>query len=234
MRDRRVPPRLHDHPVSGVDQQDRELRRRRRGDHVARVLVVAGRVGDDELAQGRGEVPVCHVDGDPLLALRDEPVGEQREVETEAAPLRRALDGGELVGENRLGVVEEPTDQRALAVVDAARGEEAQHAVVQHVGIFHRRHQKYPAFFRNSIEASCVWSSRRVAPRSVIVVAAVSATIASTVSAIDATGAVQLMSPTVRKRTETFSTTSFSRGGVSGVTATSAVPRRTTGRVCAK
>jgi hypothetical protein len=40
---------------------------------------------------------------------------------------------------------------------------------------------------RNSIDASFVWSSSRVAPRSVIVVAAVSAMIASTVPASDAT-----------------------------------------------
>ena len=40
---------------------------------------------------------------------------------------------GELVGEDRLGVVEEAADQRALAVVDAAGGEKPQHAVVEHV-----------------------------------------------------------------------------------------------------
>ncbi len=38
-------------------------------------------------------------------------------------------------------------------------------------------HQKYPSFLRCSIEASVVWSSRRVAPRSVMVVVAVSAMI---------------------------------------------------------
>jgi hypothetical protein len=83
---------------------------------------------------------------------------------------------------------------------------------------------------RRSIDASEVWSSMRVAPRSVIVVPAVSAMIASTVAASDSTGQVQEMSPTVRKRTETVSTASPSRGGVSAVTGTSNPRRRTTSR----
>jgi hypothetical protein len=86
---------------------------------------------------------------------------------------------------------------------------------------------------RSSIDASFVWSSRRVAPRSVIVAAAVSRMIACALTAVEATGAVHGMSPTVRKRTETFSTTSPARGGVSSVTGTSAPRRRTIGRVCA-
>ncbi len=54
--------------------------------------------------------------------------------------------------------------------------------------------------------------------------------ISSRVAGVDSTGAVQVMSPTVRKRTRDCSTTSPSRGGVSSVTGTSALPRRTTGR----
>jgi hypothetical protein len=37
---------------------------------------------------------------------------------------------------------EQPADQRALAVVDAARGEKPQHAVVDRGGEVARRHQK--------------------------------------------------------------------------------------------
>ena len=88
-----------------------------------------GRVGDDELAPRGREVAVRDVDRDALLALGGEAVGEEREIERLPAPLRRALDRGELVGEDRLGVVEQAADQRALAVVDAAGGEEPQHAV---------------------------------------------------------------------------------------------------------
>jgi hypothetical protein len=88
---------------------------------------VARRVGDDELAPRRGEVAVGDVDGDALLALGLEAVGEQREIDpARAAAQRRALERGELVLVDRARVVEQPPDQRALAVVDAAGGDEAQ------------------------------------------------------------------------------------------------------------
>src|SRR5688572_4874019 len=234
LRDRGVPAGLLDDAVTRVDEQHGKLRRRRCGDHVPRVLLVSGRVGDDELAHGGREVAVRDVDRDALLALGGEAVGEQRKVERRAPPLRRALQRRELVGQDRLAVVEQPADQRALAVVDAPRGEEAQHAMLEDRGGIESRHQKYPWRLRSSIDASLVWSSSRVAPRSVIVVAAVSATIASSVSACEGTGAVQVMSPTVRKRTDTRSTRSPWRGGVSDVTGTSAPRRRTMSRSCAK
>ena len=47
-----------------------------------------------------------------------------------AAALAGLLHGGELVFEDALGVVEQATDQGALAVVDAARGGEPEEAVV--------------------------------------------------------------------------------------------------------
>src|SRR3990172_147000 len=63
--------------VRGVKQDDGEVGGGRAGDHVAGVLLVARGVGDDEAAAGRGEVPVGHVDGDALLALGLEAVGEE-------------------------------------------------------------------------------------------------------------------------------------------------------------
>ena len=51
---------------------------------------------------------------------------------------------------------------------------------------------------------------------------AVSATMASSEAAVEATGQVQVTSPTVRNRTDRRSTRSPSRAGVSGVTGTSA------------
>ena len=71
----------------------------------------------------------------------------------------------------------------------------------------------------------------RVAPRSLTSAARVSITIASGVVASLATGQVQVMSPTVRKRTWRLTTCSPSRGGVSGVTGTSSPLRSTTSRV---
>ena len=86
-----------------------------------------GRVGDDELAARRREVAVRDVDRDALLALGAQAVGEQREVRVVEAPVAaRALDRLELVLEDLLGVEQQAPDERALAVVDRARGREAE------------------------------------------------------------------------------------------------------------
>ena len=81
LRDPRVPPRLDADAVARVHQQNRHVGGRGAGGHVARVLLVPRRVGQDELAARGGEIPVRDVDRDPLLALRLEAVGEQREVD---------------------------------------------------------------------------------------------------------------------------------------------------------
>ena len=126
--DRRVAPGLLEQPLAGVDQDDGEIGGRRAGHHVPRVLHVARRVGDDELASRRGEVAVGDVDGDALLAFGPQPVGEQGQVDVVVATLgTRALDGLHLVLEDGLRVVEEAADQRRLAVVDRPGGGEPQH-----------------------------------------------------------------------------------------------------------
>ena len=85
---------------------------------------MAGGVGDDERALRGGEEAVRDVDRDALLALGAQAVGEPREVD---------LGVGDLVGHQRLGVVEQAADQRRLAVVDRAGGGEPQQV---------ERHQK--------------------------------------------------------------------------------------------
>jgi hypothetical protein len=95
---------------------------------------VAGRVGHDELAPRGGEVTVGDVDGDALLALRRQAVEQQRVVELAvlaAGPARVGLQRGQLVLEDQLGLPQQPSDQRALAVVDAAAGDEAQQVRAQ-------------------------------------------------------------------------------------------------------
>ncbi|KAG0761039.1 hypothetical protein G6F22_018981 [Rhizopus arrhizus] len=62
----------------GVDQDDRDVGRRGPRDHVARVLLVPWRVGNDEFARRRGEVAIGHVDGDALLPLGFQPVAGRR------------------------------------------------------------------------------------------------------------------------------------------------------------
>ena len=62
--------------LAAVDEHDRDVRGRGAGDHVARVLHVAGTVGEDELAPGGLEVAVRNVERNALLALRAQAVGE--------------------------------------------------------------------------------------------------------------------------------------------------------------
>ncbi len=87
---------------------------------------MAGGVGDDELAASGGEVAVGDVDGDALLALGAEAVGEQGEIEHAGAGGALAFDGAELVFVDAAGVVEEATDEGGFAVVDGAGGGEAE------------------------------------------------------------------------------------------------------------
>jgi hypothetical protein len=113
-------------PLPGVDQHQAEVGEvggGGAGDHVPGVLHVPGCVGDDELAVRGREVAVRDVDGDALLALGPEAVGQQGQVGVVvAAGLAGRLDGFELVLEDRLGVEQQPPDQRRLAVVDRAGG----------------------------------------------------------------------------------------------------------------
>ena len=125
--DVRVAAGLLDHALAGVDEHDPELGRRGARDHVARVLDVARRVGELEAAPRRDERAIGDVDRDPLLALGAQAVGEERKIDVlVAAAARDVLDVLELVDEDLLRVVEQPADERGLAVVDGAARDEAE------------------------------------------------------------------------------------------------------------
>jgi len=105
--------RLRQHALPSVDQNNGKVGRRGPGRHVAGVLHVTGGIGDDELALRRGEEAIGYVDGDALLALGLKAVNQQREVYILAG--RAVLPGialqrGQLVFEDQLGVVKKPAD----------------------------------------------------------------------------------------------------------------------------
>ena len=206
-RDGGVPVGLLDHALAGVEQDDRDVGGRGAGDHVARVLDVPGRVGELEAARRGDEGAVGDVDRDPLLPLGAEPVGEERQVDVAvAAALARLLDVLELVGHDLLRVVEQAPDERRLAVVDRAARDEAQE--LARGGLAGEQLREVDRPIRSSRSASGppsrprdTLSSARVSPRSVMRVAAISRTTSGIVAAVERTPPVQLMSPTVRKRT---------------------------------
>jgi hypothetical protein len=127
-----VPACLRQHALARIHQNHRSVGVGRTGHHVAGVLLVAGGVGDDELAVLGGEESIRDVDRYALLALGSQAVDQQREVHFLAlrAPLLGVfLDRGELVLEQQLGVVQHAPDQCALAIVDAAASDEAEQAL---------------------------------------------------------------------------------------------------------
>ncbi len=124
---------LGQHALAGVDQDHGDVGGRRPGHHVAGVLLVAGGVGHDELAALGREEAVGDIDRDALLAFGGQAVEQQSEVEVGAlrADLGRVGgEGGEVVFEDQVGLVQQAPDQRALAVVDTAARDEAQQALV--------------------------------------------------------------------------------------------------------
>ena len=123
---------LGEHTLACVDEQDGDIGRGRTGDHVARVLLVARCVGDDELPTVGGEEPVGHIDGDALLALGLQAVEQEREVEVVALgadPLGVGLEGGEMILEHHVRLVEHPPDEGRLAVVDRTTRDESQESL---------------------------------------------------------------------------------------------------------
>ena len=118
---------LRQHAVTGVDQYDGEVGGGGAGGHVARILLVAGRIGDDELPLGRGEIAVGDIDGDALFPLSSEAVGQQGEVDRSGGLVhRRFTHGGDLVLIDSLGIEQQPADQGGLAIVHTARGRKPQ------------------------------------------------------------------------------------------------------------
>ena len=130
VRQERMPPRLRQHALARIDQDYRAIGGRRARHHVARILFVARRIGDDELALLGREEAIGDVDRNALLALGGKPVDQQREVDI--LPLRAdafavRLQLAQLILEDRLRIVQQPPDQRRLAVIDRPAGDEAQH-----------------------------------------------------------------------------------------------------------
>ena len=67
--------------LARVDEYNGEVRIGGACRHVSRVLLVAGRVGDNERAGGRRKIAVGDIDGDALLALCLQSVDEQGEID---------------------------------------------------------------------------------------------------------------------------------------------------------
>ena len=125
-----VAARLGDDTRAGINEDDGEVGRGAARNHIARILLVARGVGDDELTLVGGEIAVGHVDGDALLSLGLEAVEQEGVVNMASTSIAHALgialEGGELVFVEFLGIKEEASDEGGLAVVNRTCGEESQ------------------------------------------------------------------------------------------------------------
>ena len=118
--------------LARIDEQDGDVRGRGARRHVAGVLFMAGRVGDDEGAPVGREKAIGDVDGNALLALAGKAIDEEGEIDAAALrPMlaRVALQRCELIVEQALGLIQQAADQRRLTVVDGAAGDEPQQAL---------------------------------------------------------------------------------------------------------
>jgi hypothetical protein len=119
--------------VARIDQKHGQIGGGGAGCHVAGVLLVARRVGDDELALVGRKEAVGDVDRDALLALGLQPVDQQRQIDVladRAVFLRIPLKRRQLILEDQLGVIEQTADQGRLAVIHGAAGQEPQLVLV--------------------------------------------------------------------------------------------------------
>jgi hypothetical protein len=141
MRQIAVAPGLGQHALARIDQDHRQVGGRGTRHHVAGILFVPRRVGDDELALRRREEAVSDIDRDALLALGGKTVDEEGEIDILALrsdPLAVRLQRGQLILEDHLAVVEEAPDQGRLAVVHRSAGDESQQrllALLHEIGV---------------------------------------------------------------------------------------------------
>ena len=118
-----MPPRLLNHAIARIDQYNRQVCRACAGNHVTRVLHMTRSISHDKFPLRRGHITVGNIDRDTLLAFGAQTVGEVCKIHLPAAgDIRRPLQRLHLIFHNGLGIVKQPPDQRALAVINRAAG----------------------------------------------------------------------------------------------------------------
>src|SRR5260370_2315134 len=203
-----MPPGLSQCAASGIDEDDGGMGVGGGGSHVARVLLVARGIGDDESALGRRKITIGNVEGAAVFALGAQAVGNERKIDGAVRTVDPAvLNRDQLVLVDSFGVVQQAADQGGLAVIHAAgcgkpqkvgaggwpggiQGERFSNC---------SRHQKYPSRFLSSMEPSSSWSMTRFS-RSDRRKPIISSIILGTASASEAMAPLQGTHPSERMR----------------------------------
>jgi hypothetical protein len=131
-----VAARLFDHALACVDEQHNHVRGGGAGHRVPGVLHMPRAIGEDELPCRSGEVAIRHIDGDALLALGTQAIGEQSKISSIETPApAHLLDMIKSVSQHRIGVEQQPTDQRGFPIVNRARrGKPQQRTATRQIG----------------------------------------------------------------------------------------------------
>ena len=130
-------PGLDQNPFPRIDQYDCGIGGRSACHHIAGILFVPRCIGDDELALFRRKKPIGDIDGDTLFAFCSETIHKQGEIYLLALCARLLavrLQRSQLVFKNHLAVIEQPANQRALAIIHAAASDKAEQFLVLMLG----------------------------------------------------------------------------------------------------
>ena len=120
---------LGQHALARVNQNDRQIAVGRTGRHVAGILLMPRRIGDNEFALVGRKEAIGHVNRDALLLLGLKPVKQQRKVHVVPGRAMLAADHfqrRELIFKDRFAIVKQPSDQGGLAIINTATGKETQ------------------------------------------------------------------------------------------------------------
>ena len=120
-----VAPGLVAHALQRVDDQQRAVRLRGAGDHVAQKFGVAGRIDQHHVARAGAEADLRGVDGDALVAFGLQRIQEERPFERHAPPCADGFQHFELAFGQAAGFVQQTSDQCRLAVVDMTDNDDA-------------------------------------------------------------------------------------------------------------
>ena len=127
--DERMPLRLCEYSVAGINQDDGRVRRGSSGGHVPCVLFMAGTVGNDEFAAGGGEVPVGYINGYSLFPFRFKAVQQQGVINFTCSSSSIFFTGFaqlcQLVVKNQFAVIKEASDECRFPVVHGTAGKYA-------------------------------------------------------------------------------------------------------------
>jgi hypothetical protein len=115
-----VPPALFAHPFVCCDHENGCIGARRARDHVFQKFLVARRVDDDVVAARRPKRNLRRVDRDVLFLLLEQSIEQKRELKFHSFRRASLLHHVHLSVGQRIGVVQDATDERGLSVIDVA------------------------------------------------------------------------------------------------------------------